>query len=82
MDSCRFIFYDTETTGLKAEKDRIVEIAAYDPLKEAYFEELINPNCPIPAEASAVHKITDEMVASAPSFTEVSQKFIDFCIKH
>ena len=79
MDSCRFIFYDTETTGLKAEKDRIVEIAAYDPLKEAYFEELINPNCPIPAEASAVHKITDEMVASAPSFTEVSQKFIDFC---
>jgi len=77
--SCRLIYYDTETTGLKAEKDRIVEIAAYDPSNDRYFEALINPGCSIPAEASAVHKITNEMVADSPNFADVSRKFIEFC---
>lgn len=75
----RLIYYDTETTGLKADKDRVVEIAAYDPLHNRHFEALINPSCPIPREASAIHKITDEMVAAAPSFAEVAQGFIEFC---
>ncbi len=79
MSSQRLIYYDTETTGLKAERDRIVEIAAYDPANDRYFEALINPGCPIPFEASNVHKITDEMVADAPSFAQVSQDFIQFC---
>jgi len=79
MTSPRLVYYDTETTGLKAERDRIVEIAAYDPLNERYFEALVNPGCPIPSEASAIHKITDEMVAAAPGFALVSQDFVEFC---
>lgn len=75
----RPIFYDTETTGVRAEKDFIIEIAAFDPLNNATLECLINPGCPIPADASAIHHITDDMVASAPSFSEVGQQFIDFC---
>jgi DNA polymerase III subunit epsilon len=75
----RAIYYDTETTGIKAEKDRIVEIAAYDPERQCTFERLINPGCPIPREASAIHHISDEMVTTAPSFAEVSQDFIQFC---
>ena len=75
----RPIFYDTETTGIKSEKDRIIEIAAFDPEKNLTFEMLVNPGCPIPKEATAVHNITNEMVSKAPSFAEVGQQFIDFC---
>jgi DNA polymerase-3 subunit epsilon len=75
----RAIYYDTETTGIKANKDRIIEIAAYDPVRKAYFEKLINPGCPIPPEATAIHHITDEMVASAPSFAQVGVEFTQFC---
>lgn len=75
----RLIYYDTETTGTRADQDRIVEIAAYDPEKECTFEKLINPGVSIPSEASAIHGITDEMVSSAPSFAEVGAEFIAFC---
>lgn len=75
----RPIYYDTETTGVRAEKDRIVEIAAYDPVRDLSFVQLINPGCAIPAEACAVHNITDAMVATMPSFAIVGQQFIDFC---
>ena len=75
----RPIYYDTETTGVRPDKDRIIEIAAYDPVQDRTFESLINPLCPIPPEASAIHKITDEMVKDAPSFGEVAKKFTAFC---
>lgn len=75
----RPIYYDTETTGINPEKERVVEIAAYDPVQDRSFEELVNPGIPIPAEASKVHNITDEMVSDKPSFAEVGQKFIEFC---
>ncbi|MBA3815214.1 MAG: DUF3820 family protein [Parachlamydiaceae bacterium] len=75
----RAIFYDTETTGIRAEKDFIIELAAYDPVLDRTFEQLINPGCPIPAEATAIHHITNEMVAQAASFAEVSDAFVKFC---
>lgn len=75
----RPIYYDTETTGTRHDKDRIIEIAAYDPVKDRTFVQLVNPGFPIPPEASAIHGITDEMVASSPSFKEIGQAFIDFC---
>lgn len=75
----RAIFYDTETTGVRAEKDFIIELAAYDPVLDRTFEQLINPGSPIPAEATAIHHITNEMVAQAPSFAEVSDAFVEFC---
>lgn len=75
----RPIFYDTETTGIRAEKDFIIEIAAYDPTNNATFEKLVNPGSPIPAEATAIHHITNEMVANAPTFATVAQEFCQFC---
>lgn len=75
----RPIYYDTETTGIKPESNHIVEIAAYDPVNDRSFEELVNPGRPIPAEASAVHKITDDMIADKAGFSEVGMKFIEFC---
>lgn len=76
----RPIYYDTETTGIKPDKDRIIEIAAYDPVKDQTFHTLINPNIPIPPDASAIHHITDDMVKNAPPFKEAIQGFINFCL--
>lgn len=75
----RPIYYDTETTGVKADKDRIIEIAAFDPENDKTFCMLVNPDCLIPPEASAIHSITDDMVKDAPTFGEVGKLFIDFC---
>lgn len=75
----RPIFYDTETTGVKPDKDHIIEIAAYDPEQETTFHSLINPKRPIPEDASAIHNITDEMVKDAPIFKRVGQDFMNFC---
>jgi DNA polymerase III subunit epsilon len=75
----RPIYYDTETTGTRSDKDKIIELAAYDPVFDRSFVELINPKIPIPPEATAIHRITDAMVAPAPSFKEVGAAFLDFC---
>lgn len=79
MSKARPIFYDTETTGIKADRDRIIELAAFDPILNRTFEKLINPGVPIPPEATAIHHITNEMVANAPSFQVIGQEFIEFC---
>jgi DNA polymerase-3 subunit epsilon len=75
----RPIFYDTETTGIKPDKDRIIELAAFDPVENRTFVELINPECLIPSDATAIHHITNEMVETRPNFNEIGKKFIDFC---
>lgn len=75
----RAIYYDTETTGVRAEADRVVELAAYCPETKQSFCSLINPGSPIPPEATAIHRITDEMVATAPAFSEVAAQFVSFC---
>lgn len=38
----RPIYYDTETTGINAQKDRIVEIAAYDPTEDCSFRKKVS----------------------------------------
>ena len=75
----RPIYYDTETTGIKTDRDRIVELAAYDPINDRSFEMLIHPGLPIPPEVSAIHHITDEMVANCPSFAHAAAEFVKFC---
>lgn len=74
----RFIYFDTETTGIRPKSDRIIEIAAFDPLRKIEKSWFINPGIPIPKEASAIHNITDEMVSDAPPFGIVGKEFIDF----
>jgi len=75
----RPIYYDTETTGVRNDKDRIIELAAYDPVEGRTFCQLINPGIPIPPEATAIHHISDEMIADAPNFRTVAESFVAFC---
>jgi DNA polymerase-3 subunit epsilon len=77
--SLRPIFYDTETTGVKPEKDRVIELAAYDPERNRTFVQLLHPGCPIPPEASKIHNITDAMVQDAPTFGAIIDDFVQFC---
>jgi DNA polymerase-3 subunit epsilon len=73
------IFFDTETTGLDPNNERIIEIAAVDGRTGKSFVQLINPNKKIPLEASRIHNITDAMVQEAQDFKEVGKLFLDFC---
>ncbi len=75
----RPIYYDTETTGIRNDKDRIIELAAFDPVENRTFCKLINPNMPIPPEATAIHHISNEMVADAPDFRTIAEEFLVFC---
>jgi DNA polymerase-3 subunit epsilon len=74
-------FFDLETTGTNPGKDRIVEIAvlkldANNQKKEMVWR--VNPECPIPEEASSVHGITDEMVKDQPTFKHYSKEIYNF----
>lgn len=75
----RFIYYDTETTGIKIGKDRIIEIAALDPTQDKSFCTFTNPECPIPLESTQITHITDDMVADAPLIRDALQQFVAFC---
>jgi CBS domain-containing protein len=71
---------DVETTGLDPRKARAVELAAVRITRgrvnpTAAFRRLINPNEPIPAAASRIHRIHDADVAGAPAFAAVWPEF-------
>ena len=79
------IFFDLETTGVNISKDRIVEISLIKVMPSGQEIEKtlrINPEMPIPAEATAVHHIIDEDVKNAPTFKQVAKelgKFFEGC---
>jgi DNA polymerase III subunit epsilon len=68
-----------ETTGRDASVDRVIELGIAI-LKDGEVVSkgnwLINPGMPIPAEASAVHKITDDVVKDCPRFEAVAQEIV------
>jgi len=70
------IFFDLETTGINIVSDRIVEIS-YLKVSPNGMEESktirINPECPIPEQASAIHGIYDDDVANCPTFKQVAK---------
>lgn len=67
------VFLDTETTGL-GDSDRIIEIAIVDMQGTPLLNSLINPGMQIPAEASRVNGITNNMVTNAPLWREIWPK--------
>ena len=70
------VFFDLETTGTNIANDRIVEIAYLKVYPNGNEESKclrINPECPIPAESSAIHGIFDEDVKACPTFKQVAQ---------
>ncbi|KVN19062.1 MULTISPECIES: 3'-5' exonuclease [unclassified Burkholderia] len=64
------LFIDTETTGLDFQAE-IVEIAILDRAGAVLLDTLVKPVMPIPADATAIHGITDAHVAGAPGWASV-----------
>ena len=79
----REIVLDTETTGMDpAEGDKLVEIGCVElenhmPTGRTYHQ-YINPERDVPAEAVAVHGLTQEKLSDEPSFGEIIGNFLDF----
>lgn len=75
------IVLDTETTGLDYTKEKIIEFAAVrlenGKIKDT-FQTLINPEQHIRKSSMAVHGITEEMVADAPTEAEILPKIQEF----
>ena len=69
-----FVVIDTETTGLSAYNNRIIQASAirfddWEPIE--IFTTYINPEQSIPEEATKINHITDEMVADAPKYQQI-----------
>jgi len=76
---------DFETTGTDPEKDRVIEmgIVCFEKGKVTRRESLlIHPTIPIPAEARAVHGITDEELEGAPTFVEALPHVLELLAGH
>jgi len=76
----RVLYLDTETTGADPETAHVCEIAlllsTYDGFRrrtamDETLEELVQPPVEVPPEASAVHHITNEMLASMPALKKL-----------
>lgn len=76
-----YVIVDIETTGGNKNTGRITEIAAIKHDGEKVvdtFETLVNPERPIPPFVKRLTGISDEMVAEAPLFSEIAEKFDRF----
>ena len=69
-----FVFLDLETTGLRPNTDKIIEIGLYyivDGEIQYKWDRLINPGIEIPTHIQKLTGITNAMVKDAPSFAEI-----------
>ncbi|MBN8506308.1 MAG: DNA polymerase III subunit epsilon [Burkholderiales bacterium] len=79
----RQVFFDTETTGLEAEKgDRVVEIGCVEmvdrQLTGRHLHLYLNPERDMPEEAFRIHGLSSEFLADKPKFAAVAEELLDF----
>jgi len=77
------VFIDLETTGTNINESRIVELAAAKLHLDGNIETKvyrIYPGIPIPAEATAIHGITDEDVKDKPMFKQLAAGLLSFIL--
>lgn len=67
---------DTETTGL-GKTAEVVEISIIDQDGQVLMDTLVKPKKPIPADATRIHGITNEMVANAPTWPEIHDQLCE-----
>ncbi|HTN14991.1 MAG TPA: DNA polymerase III subunit epsilon [Sphingomonadaceae bacterium] len=79
----REIVFDTETTGFDPAKgDRLVEMGCIELVNRVAtgrsFHAYYNPERSMPAEAEAVHGLSDAFLADKPRFRESAAELLDF----
>jgi DNA polymerase III epsilon subunit family exonuclease len=82
LEDMEFISFDVETTGLSPIVAKLVELSGVKfrlgDSNVSTFSSLINPESAIPAEVTAIHGITDEMVYDAPRISAVIPAFLEW----
>lgn len=74
----KYIVLDTETTGLNAAEDELLQVSIIDNEGTVLFDSYIRPTQHTEwAEAERVNHITPEMVADAPTIAEVMPEITD-----
>ncbi len=76
-----YVVFDTETTGLSAYENELIEIAGVRMRAGEVigtFASLIRPSVPIPSKITEITSINDEMVRDQPTVQEVLPKFYEF----
>lgn len=77
-----YVVFDTETTGLSAAQDRIIEIGAVKVRNGEIVEEFdtfVDPKRQLSPKIVELTGITDRMLVGAPSEAEALKKFLEFC---
>ncbi|MDR4934254.1 PolC-type DNA polymerase III [Companilactobacillus paralimentarius] len=81
LNGSEYVIFDTETTGLSAVYDSIIEIGATK-MKDGEvierFDKFINPGHPLSEVTTNLTSITDDMVKDAPDETVIIGEFMDF----
>lgn len=75
MHTRPIVFFDFETTGVNAQRDRITDIGAVKVFPDGAREQaqwLVNPGVSIPWRITDLTGIDDEMVRDAPRFEELA----------
>jgi DNA polymerase III epsilon subunit family exonuclease len=76
-----YAVFDCETTGTAPDFDEIVSLAVirvdHEGVELERLTRLVRPSRSIPLEATAVHGICDDDVASAPRFAEIAPELLE-----
>ena len=81
LSDLAYTVFDTETTGLNpSEDDRIIQLGAVrivnlKLLRQECFEQLVDPQRPIPAHSVTIHGIRPDMVKGQPTIDKVLPAF-------
>jgi len=81
VSDATFVVTDTETTGTKAETNRIIEIGAVKVKGGTVvdrFQRLVNPQRSVPGRITKLTGITTGMVFDAPTIDAVLPAYLDF----
>ncbi len=76
-----YVVFDTETTGLNAGKDQMIEIGAVRVKNGEIidrFDELISCDYPLPEIIVKITQITDDMLKGKDTEENVTRRFLDF----
>ena len=76
-----FVVFDLETTGSNLPQGRVIEVGAYKVRDGRVVDEfitLVNGQAPIPPFIISLTRITNEMIADAPLFSEIADELLDF----
>jgi len=81
LGDLEFVVVDVEATASKSMPTRIIEIGACRIARGEIvdqFETLVNPDQPLPAFISTLTGIKEDMLVSAPRFSEINEAWLNF----